>query len=253
MLIEGKSLIDNITKKLASDDYLNTQATAFSLLSISKYIGASGNAKSFDVDLILNSKLEKIKSNSAYKQIDLDVESKSKGNLEFKNINENMLFVSMQMQGIPMYDGLAVNEDNNINMKVNYFNMNNTPLEPYEIEQGSDFYVETSITNTNIKSDYQNLALTQIFPSGWEIRNTRMDLNESISKEDITYQDIRDDRVLTYFDLKKGESIKVKIQLNASYLGRFYLPIVNCEAMYDNTINANEGGGWVKVVKESVK
>ena len=250
---EGKSLIDNITKKLASDDYLNTQATAFSLLSISKYIGASGNAKSFDVDLILNSKLEKIKSNSAYKQIDLDVESKSKGNLEFKNINENMLFVSMQMQGIPMYDGLAVNEDNNINMKVNYFNMNNTPLEPYEIEQGSDFYVETSITNTNIKSDYQNLALTQIFPSGWEIRNTRMDLNESISKEDITYQDIRDDRVLTYFDLKKGESIKVKIQLNASYLGRFYLPIVNCEAMYDNTINANEGGGWVKVVKESVK
>ena len=31
-----------------------------------------------------------------------------------------------------------------------------------------------------------------------------MDLNESVSKEDITYQDIRDDRVLTYFDLKKG-------------------------------------------------
>ena len=167
---EGKSLIDNITKKLASDDYLNTQATTFSLLSISKYIGASGNAKSFfDVDLILNSKLEKIKSNSAYKQIDIDVESKSKGNLEFKNINENMLFVSMQMQRIPMYDGLAVNEDNNINMKVNYFNMNNTPLEPYEIEQGSILYLKQVLPIQNIKSDYQNLALTQIFPQAGKL------------------------------------------------------------------------------------
>ena len=152
-----------------------------------------------------------------------------------------------------MYDGISINQDNNINMSVNYFNMNNTALNPSEIEQGSDFYVETSITNTGIKSDCENLALTQIFPSGWEIRNTRMDLHKNTDKKNITYQDIRDDRVHTYFDLEKGKTIKVKIHLNASYLGKFYLPIVNCEAMYDNAINAKEGGQWVDVVKESAK
>ena len=250
---EGKELLDNIAKKLASNDYLNTQATAFSLLAISKYIGGSGNAKSFTVELKTNGKTETIKSNSTYKQIELDLESKVNGNLEFNNTNETMLFVSLQMQGIPMYDGISIDEDNNIDMSLNYFNMDNTPLNPSEIEQGSDFYVETSITNTGIKQNYENLALTQIFPSGWEIRNTRMDLHKTANKEDITYQDIRDDRVHTYFDLEKGKTIKVKIQLNASYLGKFYLPTVNCEAMYDNTINAKEGGSWVEVVKESAK
>ena len=250
---DGKKLLDNIAKKLASNDYLNTQATAFSLLAISKYIGGSGNAKLFTVELKMNGKSSSIKSNATYKQIDLDVENKPSGNLEFNNTNETMLFASLQMQGISMYDGVSINEDNNMNMSVNYFNMNNTPLNPSEIKQGSDFYVETSITNTGIKSDYKNLALTQIFPSGWEIRNTRMDLHKTTNEENITYQDIRDDRVHTYFDLEKGQTIKVKIQLNASYLGRFYLPIVNCEAMYDNTINAKEGGSWVVVVKESAK
>jgi len=250
---QGKDLLDNIAKKLASDDYLNTQATAFSLLAISKYIGGSGNAKSFTVELKTNGKPLSIKSNSTYKQIDLDIENNPNANLEVKNTNKNMLFASLQIQGIPMYDGVAINVDNKIKMSVNYFNMDNTPLDPSEIEQGSDFYVETSITNIGVKLNYENLALTQIFPSGWEIRNTRMDLHKTNNKENITYQDIRDDRVHTYFDLGKGKTIKVKIQLNASYLGRFYLPIVNCEAMYDNTINAKEGGSWVKVVTESAK
>jgi len=38
------------------------------------------------------------------------------------------------------------------------------------------------------------------------------------------------------------------ILLNASYVGRFYLPSVYCEAMYDNEINARKGGKWVEVV-----
>ena len=36
--------------------------------------------------------------------------------------------------------------------------------------------------------------------------------------------------------------------LNAAYLGRFYLPTVYCEAMYDNEINASQAGKWVEVV-----
>ena len=45
----------------------------------------------------------------------------------------------------------------------------------------------------------------------------------------------------------------LKIQLNASFLGRYYLPIANCEAMYDHTVNAKNGGSWVEVVKSSVE
>ena len=37
--------------------------------------------------------------------------------------------------------------------------------------------------------------------------------------------------------------------LNAAYQGRFYLPAVSCEAMYDNSIFARVPGQWVEVVK----
>mgnify|MGYP001483726742 CR=1 FL=1 len=189
---EGKELLDNIAKKLASGDYMNTQSTAYSLLAISKFVGENGNAKSFNFDLKINGKTSSISSNSSYKQIDINVEKTPSGNLEVNNTTNTRLFASIQMQGIPMYDGVSINEDNKIRMSVQYFNMDATPLNPSKIEQGSDFYVETSITNTDIIADYENLALTQIFPSGWEIRNTRMDLHQTTKKDNITYQDIRE-------------------------------------------------------------
>ena len=64
---------------------------------------------------------------------------------------------------------------------------------------------------------------------------------------DFTYQDIRDDRVLTYFDLAPGESRTFRVMLMATYKGRFYLPPQQCEAMYDRTINARVPGCWVVV------
>jgi uncharacterized protein YfaS (alpha-2-macroglobulin family) len=38
-----------------------------------------------------------------------------------------------------------------------------------------------------------------------------------------------------------------RIALNATYSGKFYLPSVNVEAMYDNTVNARIPGQWVVV------
>ena len=94
------------------------------------------------------------------------------------------------------------------------------------------------------------MVLNQIFPSGWEIRNTRMDLSSSKKITDLpNYIDIRDDRVYSYFNIKKHETKHFRIILNAAYLGQFYLPTVYCEAMYDNEINSKIGGKWIEVVK----
>jgi uncharacterized protein YfaS (alpha-2-macroglobulin family) len=62
------------------------------------------------------------------------------------------------------------------------------------------------------------------------------------------YQDIRDDRVLTYFDMTKNHDYIFKVMLTASYAGEFYLPAVACETMYDNANIARIKGKFVKVV-----
>ncbi|MEM9024630.1 MAG: hypothetical protein AAGB22_12865, partial [Bacteroidota bacterium] len=92
----------------------------------------------------------------------------------------------------------------------------------------------------------------QVFPSGWEVHNSRMDdFEASYISDAVDYQDIRDDRVYTYYDLSRWEQKTFRIQLNATYMGRFYLPTVLSEDMYDHTIHARQPGQWVEVVPPS--
>ncbi len=95
----------------------------------------------------------------------------------------------------------------------------------------------------------ENIALTHIVPSGWEIHNARLAGEEITSATEIDYQDIRDDRIYTYFGLKAGESKELKATFNAAYLGKYYLPGISVEAMYDASKYARTKGQWVQVIK----
>jgi hypothetical protein len=132
---------------------------------------------------------------------------------------------------------------------VSYKTLDGKEIQPDRIPQGTDFIAEVEIINPGTYGYYRDMALTQILPSGWEIINTRIaDYSSAheVSKPD--YLDIRDDRVNTFFDLGNLPK-RFTIVLNAAYLGRYYLPAVKCEAMYDNSINALVPGRWVEVVK----
>ncbi|HMG16059.1 MAG TPA: hypothetical protein VK590_11465, partial [Saprospiraceae bacterium] len=68
------------------------------------------------------------------------------------------------------------------------------------------------------------------------------------SNVQVSYQDIRDDRVSSFFDLGIRSSVSISLQLTATYPGRYYLPGYICEAMYDNTIYTKNKGMWVNVL-----
>lgn len=131
-----------------------------------------------------------------------------------------------------------------LKIDVRYRDMNGAPLDPRSVAVSTDFYAVVTVTNTSGYERYADLALTHIVPAGWEITSER-DLST------VTYQDIRDDRVLSYFDLRSGESKEIPIKLTATYKGRYYLPSVCCEAMYDNSVRALRKGEWVEVVGQT--
>jgi uncharacterized protein YfaS (alpha-2-macroglobulin family) len=107
-----------------------------------------------------------------------------------------------------------------------------------------------NIKNPGHRGQYYNMALTQIFPSGWEILNSRLTGTEDVfSSSDYDYIDIRDDRVYTYFGAPEGKELKYNVMLNTAYAGKYYLLAVYCEAMYNKSISALEKGEWVEVVK----
>jgi alpha-2-macroglobulin len=72
---------------------------------------------------------------------------------------------------------------------------------------------------------------------------------EYLKSSAFDYQDIRDDRVFTYFFLAPTETRTYRVMLTATYAGSYYLPAVSCEAMYDKSIYARKKGQVVEVIK----
>lgn len=126
--------------------------------------------------------------------------------------------------------------------------MKDEVIDPTKIIQGTDFKAIVTVINLSKTRNLKEMALLQLFPSGWEIHNSRMD-EVAANTNDARYQDIRDDRVYSYYDAPVGTAKVFTTRLNATYLGKFYLPAINSEAMYDNSVSASVPGFWVNVVK----
>jgi uncharacterized protein YfaS (alpha-2-macroglobulin family) len=133
-------------------------------------------------------------------------------------------------------------------MIVNYVDMDLRPLDQKNLVQGTDFMMVVKIGN-NTFTKVDNIALTEMVPSGWEIQNTRLfEASHGIKESLYDYRDFRDDRVNTYFSLTQGETKTFILILNAAYKGEYYQPALWCEAMYNENCYARNPGTQVRVV-----
>ncbi|NOZ35954.1 MAG: hypothetical protein GXO80_11725 [Chlorobi bacterium] len=239
-------LLKEISEELSSNRYMSTQTTAYSLIAVSLYASAN-KSKTMKYQYALNSgKLQSITSEKAVSQINMNIKGTKRGKLNIKNTSSEMLYVRIILSGIPEI-GTSTDKQKDLRMSVSYSLPNGTPVSPLKIEQGTDFIATVTVTHPGILKNYKNMALSQIFPSGWEIINTRLyDAGYGISNSADNI-DIRDDRVYTYFNLNKGKSKTFKVLLNASYSGKFWMPPISCSTMYDAGIYSQKGGKYVIV------
>lgn len=57
---------------------------------------------------------------------------------------------------------------NNLRLDVKYTDMNGTAIAPEALKQGSDFMAVVTVANISGTTDYSDIALTHIIPSGWK-------------------------------------------------------------------------------------
>ena len=243
-------ILRRISEQLDRDQWMSTQSTAFSLIALSKYYEGNiengihfGYSKTGDNQQI-------IEEEKPIFQIDLQPDDNGRYNFQLQNMGKQSLFVRIVERGQPT-DPITEDSKSHIAMNVRYTDMAGKLINYNSISQGTDFIAEVTIKNSGtLRQNIDEMALQQIFPSGWEIINQRLTNFEDVLKNSsFDYQDIRDDRVYTFFDIYGNNSVTYKVALNAAYVGRFMLPAAQCEAMYDHSISATKGGGWVEVVK----
>ena len=243
-----------VSKNLSQENWFSTQSTAFALMAMGRL--AEKLSGSLDFTWTWNGKQQPaVKSAKAVFEKEISTSPKS-GTVAVKNQGKGALSVDLITRTQLLNDTLPAISDN-LRMDIRYASMDGKPMSVNDIRQGTDFTAIASISNTSGTTDYTNLALTHIIPSGWEVYNERMTVPEAEPQEttdssgnvsgQYTYQDIRDDRVLTYFNLRRGETKIFTIRLQATYAGNFILPAVQCEAMYDVNVQARSKAGRTTV------
>jgi uncharacterized protein YfaS (alpha-2-macroglobulin family) len=239
------AMATKLAKQMSSDQWMSTQTTAYCLYAMTKF-SVSNGAKGIDVQFSKDGKSQTIKTMKTIADRSLIVKMGS-NSVTLKNNRKNRLFVRVLNTGI-----LPIGQENavqsNVSAAIVFKNRKGGIINVSKINQGTEFVAEVTVRNQK-NEHVENVALSQILPSGFEIVNTRFTDYGDATNNTADYIDIRDDRTNFYFGLKSGEVKTFRILLNASYLGTYYLPGLQCEAMYDNTFLARTKGFWVQVVK----
>ncbi len=254
MLLETYVMLDNqdaafqlfrsLAEKLSTDNWMSTQTTAYCLLAASKFLESQAKDASMNARVTYAGSSNDWQTSFPIQQESLSTNVQDPS-LTIKNNGKGRLYVTLTTRGTPM-PGNESATSSGLDVSVAYRNNNGSTLDVTAIPQGTSFEALVTVTNQNPTGAISDIALSHIVPSGWEIENERLN-NDNYETAGFDYQDIRDDRIYTYFDLERGASKTFTVKLTATYAGKYYLPAVVGEAMYDASLVGRTSGKWINV------
>ncbi|HRI01177.1 MAG TPA: MG2 domain-containing protein [Saprospiraceae bacterium] len=227
---ESAELINSIGEKIEYSNYLSTQEMSMILLSISKIMKNYTNL-GLNFDLDWNG--EKLSKSGQIQYYSQSLSNTSNGKFIFTNKNSAPVLFSIIQSGKLLNKDIE-SSNKVLNIKVEY--TPNGKSNGVQFKVGDEINAVVTVSNDGTYGKIDRIALTSIFPSGFEIRNDR--LSDFRTNENEDYRDIRDDRVMDYFSLDKRQSRSFIIPLLVSYPGKYPSPMFYTEAMYHPAYNA---------------
>jgi alpha-2-macroglobulin len=270
---EADKLLEDVAAQLVSGDWYSTQSVAFALVSVAQATGTrpfSGFSFDYSLDQPGSAKARRITVQGAapLATVKLPAPTAAGMPLALTNTSDRKVYLTTAVRAVAR-SGEEDASANGLTLDIRYTDTDGNAVDASKLPQGMDLIAQVTVRNTSRRA-LDNLALSQMFPGGWEIRNDRLENVDTSGdrsapaqrtrfwwvptewrdrqRREAEYTDIRDDRVLRYFSLNPDESIFFETRLNAAYLGRFYLPGGGVEAMYDANLHARQRGQWVEVV-----
>ncbi len=248
-ITESMRLAQSVAEELSSNRYHSTQTIAFSLYALSQvYENAS---EGVNANVIINGNTHQINTDMSVATVPL-TNFDARARVQIENLSGDELYVRILKSGVPHY-GEEMPYQDGVEMNVQYIDhRTGNSLNVSSLNVGDPIRVVVNIKRLSNSRDYNDLALSQIFPSGWEITNSRLMSVSETGGTGLDHMDIRDDRVLSYFSMQRmgRGDISITVDLTATYPGRWYLPPTTLEAMYNDKVKASTSGQWVEVVNE---
>jgi uncharacterized protein YfaS (alpha-2-macroglobulin family) len=266
---ETGGLLEDVAGQLNDGSWYSTQSLAFALVAVAQNTGTKPFT-GFSFDYAAGSAHQQtVKGDAPVAHVKLPPPPVSGAPITITNTSDRKLYATVAVRATPK-SGEEDASANGLTLAIQYSDADGKAVDVRKIAQGSDLIAQLTVKNVS-KRQLDNLALSQLVPAGWEIRNDRLEGVDTQGERSAgnqplgqfwwvpaawrnhamrgaEYVDVRDDRVQRYFSLNAGESIFFETRLNAAYLGRFYLPGTSVEAMYDANQHARLKGQWIEVL-----
>ena len=236
---------DYFVNSVNASSWHSTQTMGYAFVAVYHYFGkninANSNVKYAVKGLGLNGNFEHKSSN--LKVFALQKPGKT-DNISVKNDGTTSIYVDITERFIS--DKLVEPEAaSQLKLSVNYSKATAGGTALNDIALGEDIIISVTISNPEALP-LEHLALNVKMPSGWELLNPRLYATRDL-QTNFTYQDYRDDRVFTFFNLKAKGSETFTLRAKAAYRGNFFMPAISCEHMYKGNIYARTASSRVMV------
>jgi len=251
--LAAKSISDQLS---AQNCWMSAEDECMSLVAIGKYFEKYKPASEIKCEYTWNgSEAKTINTSRIFATEQLKVNEGEAQKLHFSNQSEGTLYIEIANKGIPEA-GNEKAENSVITASIRFY-QGNREISPKSLKQGTDFTAVIKVRNNG--DQYLNkLAITEMFPSGWEIMNglatndnsDDYDYYYSYNRGTVKYTDVRDDRKFTYFTLPANGEIEFRTQLTATYAGTYYLPGLTCEDLENPRVFAKTKGMTVTVEED---
>jgi hypothetical protein len=228
------SLFTEIITALSEDTWLSTQETAFALIAIAPYMQNNAQEGNVMLDFSAAGRSANVNFNNPAAEYAFGRVTGTSTNFYARNRSPFPVYVRYTARGLPV-EGNEPALSEGLSLTVEYRDVNNRVINPNDLNLGDDMEIAVRVRNTFTQT-VEEIALVIPVPASWEIINTR--IGGGTSSSNFRYQDIRDDRVMTYFNLNRGEERIIRFRVNKAYSGTFFRPAIHAYAMYDESIRA---------------
>lgn len=142
--------------------------------------------------------------------------------------------------------------DNDFVVRRTYLDDEGNPVDYHNLTQGELLVAQITLKAPTVPLD--NIAVVDLLPAGLEIENPRLQSRQVLpwiqgKATAPQYMDFRDDRMILYTSVIRGQTQTFYYSLRAVTVGDFILPPVRAEAMYAPMRSSVASSGTIRVVR----
>ena len=240
-------MIKHLTRE--ADQMYSTQERSFAFLALGKAATRTANTD-MKIDILVEGK--KI---GTYNNNDLTLTSDklNSNNVTMSSSGKGAVYYFWSTEGIKKSAKIK-EEDSFMRVRRRYYDYRSGyPIQNNNFEQGQLVVCKISLEGSDKSAE--NIVITDLLPAGFEIENPRLSASTELKWKtknpiNVQYMDIRDDRLLLFTNLDRFVKREFYYMLRVVSKGKFQLPVIGAEAMYDPEFHSYNGAGVIEVKGE---